>query len=266
MVSWAVLYGKTMERHTPVFDLSGLPQEVIAVIRPFAEELVCRLPERIETLAVTGSCLTGDYIHGISNINTVLVLRKIDVPELDIIASAEKRFRKKLLQAPLVITEEYIRRSLDVFPIEFLDIKLLHKTICGPDLFVNLAIDKSPLRLQCERDLKGKLIHLRQGYIACSGKPRGVKALLLQAFPGFFPLLRAMLHIIQMHTEPPAGKASVLEEAESAFNIPMAGLKEILLLKTQKRFCLDHKRGYYLFTEVCRITHELSVAMDTFPA
>jgi hypothetical protein len=255
-----------MELHAPVFDLAGLPQEVIAVIRPFTEELVFRMAERIETLAVFGSCMTGDYIHGVSNINSVLVLKVVNLPELDIIASVEKRFRKKLLGQPLIITEEYISRSLDVFPIEFLDIKLLHKTIYGPDPFVKLSINKATLRLQCERDLKSKLIHLRQGYIACSGKPREVKALLLQAFPGFFPLLRAMLHLVGMHAEPPAGKTNVLNEAESAFNIPLAGLKEILLLKAQKKFSLDQKRAKDLFTEVCRITHELSVAMDAYPA
>jgi hypothetical protein len=210
--------------------------------------------------------MTGDYIHGVSNINSVLVLKEINLPELDIIASVEKRFRKKLLGQPLIITEDYISRSLDVFPIEFLDIKLLHKIIYGPDPFVKLSINKATLRLQCERDLKGKLIHLRQGYIACSGKPRAVKALLLQAFPGFFPLLRAMLHIVGMHAEPPAGKTNILDEAESAFNIPLTGLKEILLLKAQKKFSLDQKRAKDLFTEVCRITHELSVAMDAYPA
>ncbi len=255
-----------MELHAPVFDLAGLPQEVIAVIRPFTEEIVFRLAEKIETLAVFGSCMTGDYIHGVSNINSVLVLKEINLPELDIIASVEKRFRKKLLGQPLIITEDYISRSLDVFPIEFLDIRLLHKTIYGPDPFVKLSINKATLRLQCERDLKGKLIHLRQGYIACSGKPREVKALLLQAFPGFFPLLRAMLHLVGMHAEPPAGKTNVIDEAESAFNIPLTGLKEILLLKAQKRFSLDQKRAKDLFTEVCRITHELSVAMDAYPA
>ena len=136
-----------MEQHAPVFDLAGLPQEVIAVMAPFAEELVFRLAERIETLAVFGSCMTGDYIHGVSNINSVLVLKEINLPELDVIASVEKRFRKKLLGQPLIITEDYISRSLDVFPIEFLDIKLLHKTIYGPDPFVKLSINKATLRL-----------------------------------------------------------------------------------------------------------------------
>lgn len=255
-----------MEKHTPEIDLSGLAPEVAAVVRPFAEELLAGLSGGIETLALTGSCLTGDYIPGVSDINSVVVLKEIALTELDALSRTFAHFKRKRVRVPLVVTQEYIRRSLDCFPIEFLDLKLFHKTICGPDPFSGLAVDASTLRLQCEHDLKGKLVHLRRGYIACAGKPRDLKALLLEAFPGYFPLLRAMLSLVKKNEAPPAGKASVLIEAESAFNLSLAGLREILALKAEKKwFSSDHRRYSDLFAEVCRITHDLSAAMDSHP-
>jgi len=252
-----------MEKHTLEFDLGGLAPEVAAVVRPFAEELLTGLSGKVEALALTGSCLTGDYIPGVSDINSVVVLQGIALPELDVLSRTFAHFRRKLVRVPLVITQEYIRRSLDCFPIEFLDLKLFHKTIYGPDPFSGLAIDASTLRLQCEHDLKGKLVHLRRGYIACAGKPQDLKTLLLEALPGYFPLLRAMLSLVQKNEDPPAGKASVLDEAESAFNLSLAGLRDVLSLKAQKRFSSDHRRFSDLFAEVCRITHDLSVTMDS---
>ncbi|MCE5275493.1 MAG: hypothetical protein LLG43_10175 [Deltaproteobacteria bacterium] len=253
-----------MEKHTLEIDLGGLAPEVVAVVRPFAEELLSGLSGRIEALALAGSCLTGDYIPGVSDINSVVVLQGIALLELDVLSSTFAHFRRKLVRVPLVVTEEYIRRSLDCFPIEFLDLKLFHKTIYGPDPFSGLAVEASTLRLQCEHDLKGKLIHLRRGYIACAGKPQDLKALLLEAFPGYFPLLRAMLSLVQKNAAPPAGKASVLDEAESAFNLSLAGLRDILALKAEKKwFSSDHRRFSDLFAEVCRITHDLSVTMDS---
>jgi hypothetical protein len=251
-----------MEQHAHDFDLTGLPPEVASVMQPFAHELMTGLTDRLESIAVTGSCLTGDYMPGISDINTVLVLREVGLPELDIITHTIYRYRKKMLRPPLAITDEYIKRSLDVFPIEFLDLKLFHKTIYGPEKLAKLPIEKLNLRLQCERDLKGKLINLRRGYIICQAKPKVLKSLLLEAFPGFFPLLRAMLYLVRINTEPPIGKASVLEEAESVFDISMAGLKEILLMKAQKKIFHKPKNIHALFEEVCRITNELSKAMD----
>ena len=39
---------------------------------------------------------------------------------------------------------------------EFLNFKLVHHTLYGEDLLAGLEIDKKDLRLQCERELKGK--------------------------------------------------------------------------------------------------------------
>ncbi|HVN70556.1 MAG TPA: hypothetical protein VMU10_00920 [Desulfomonilia bacterium] len=243
----------------PDLDLVALPQEAAAAFRPFAEELVKRFSTRLLSITVVGSCLTGDYISGVSDINSVLVLTEADIPELDTLASLS-HFKKKHIRSPLIMTEEYISRSLDVFPIEFLDIKLIHKTVHGPDFFENLSIDKAPLRLQCERDLKGKLIHLKRGYVACEGKLKGLKAILLEAIPGYFPLLRAMLYLVQSQ-EPPARKTDVLAKAEAEFHIPLTVLREIVTLKGS-RFSLNRDHILNLFREVSRITYELSVATD----
>jgi hypothetical protein len=243
------------------FELKGIPGEAAMVFQPFAQELLDKFSSRLLSLSVTGSCITGDFVPGRSDINSLLVLTKTDQPELDILASMS-RFKKKRINSPLVMTEDYIKRSLDVFPIEFLDIKLFHKTIYGPDHFGKLVIDKAQLRLQCERDLKGKLINLQRGYVSCEGRTRGIRALLLDALPGFFALLRSMLFLAQAPKEPPARKADVLIEAEAVYHISLSGLREIIALKADKGFFLNRDHIIGLFKEVYRITNELCVATD----
>ena len=70
------------------------------------------------------------------------------------------------------MTPEYIRTSLDVFPVEFLNFKLIHATVFGEDIFESLEINRMDLRRQCERELKVKLVSLRQGYISSLGDGR----------------------------------------------------------------------------------------------
>ena len=243
------------------FELKGIPVEAARVFQPFAQELLAKFPSSLLSLSLTGSCITGDFVPGQSDINSVLVLTQIEQPELDILASMS-RFKKSRIRSPLVMTEDYIRRSLDVFPIEFLDIELFHKTVYGPDHFSKIAIDMAHLRMQCERDLKGKLINLQRGYVSSEGRTREIRALLLEALPGYFALLRSMLFLVQAPKEPPARKADVLMEAEALYHIPLAGLREILALKEDKSFFLNRDKIANLFKEVCRITNELCVATD----
>jgi hypothetical protein len=247
----------------PDLSLTGIPREAAEIFRPFAEDLAGRFSAVLRSLTVTGSCLTGDYMPGISDINSVLVLAKTDVADLDILASMAGRSRKKRIRSPLVMTEEYIARSLDVFAIEFLDMRLFHLTVLGSDPFHKLAIERAPLRMQCERDLRGKLVNLQRAYIACEGAAPQVKDLLLDALPGYFPLLRAMLYLVRAPKEPPAPKADVLAEAESVFSVPLNGLRELLAAKAAGKLPRDRAAARALFQDLYRITHDLSAAIDT---
>ena len=243
-------------------NLTGIPREAADLFRPFAEACAARFSSIFRSLSVTGSCLTGDYIPGVSDVNSVLVLTRTDVTDLDVLASMGGRFRKKRIHSPLVMTGEYISRSLDVFAVEFLEMKLFHRTVLGEDPFHGLVIEKMPLRLQCERDLKGKLINLQRGYVSCEGRPKEVKGLLLEAFAGYFPLLRAMLYLMRIPEEPPAHKADVLSEAESVFDLPLKALRDIMTMKTGGVYPKDRASISALFQDLCRITHDLSIAVD----
>lgn len=246
--------------------LQGLHPQAEGILTSFVQETVSAFPQLILSAAATGSCLTGDYVHGTSDINSVVVIREMSPEFLDHLASMGRRYGKKRLRAPLVMTPEYIGRSLDVFPVEFLDIKLIHKTVYGEELFSDLAISRSLLRLQCERDLKAKLIHLHQGYISCSGGGRGLRALLMEAYPGFFPLLRAMLSIVRTEGTTSILKASVLADIEANFGITMEPLRQVKALGMKRAFGLDWNIPKQIFTELYRITHELSLAVDKLPS
>ncbi len=253
---------ETMSDQTNSANLPGLSPQMQENIRAFLQDILTSLPEKVLSVTLTGSCVTGDYLPGKSDINSVLVLMEITPQILDALASLGRRYGKKGLSAPLIMTPEYIERSLDVFPVEFLDLKLIHSTIHGRDFFSDLFINKSLLRLQCERELKSKLIHLHQGYISSSGKPRALKLLLTDAYPGFFPLFRAMLAIVQMSRTPPLSKEEVLSRIEAAFGVYLGPLRKIRVPEEKGRFGSGRQALKELFTEVYQLTHELSLAMD----
>ncbi len=242
--------------------LEGLPREAAVVIEAFADGLVERLGENLICLAITGSVLTPDYVARRSDINSIIVVRGMDMDLLEDLAALGKHHGKKGIRAPLIMTPEYIQRSRDVFPLEFLEIRLLHLTVFGEECFDKIPLEPAPLRHQCERDLKARLIHLRQGYIAAAGDTREITALLLEALPGYFPLLRAILLLTGWDEALPQHKPAVLEQADSRLEISTSCLNELLALRARKRPALDRARAQSLFKNLYDLTDALAVHVD----
>ncbi|MEA2102369.1 MAG: hypothetical protein U9P80_07320 [Thermodesulfobacteriota bacterium] len=243
------------------FDISGLAPQAAPVVQKFVRDVLSENREAIASVAVIGSAVTPDFIPHCSDINTVIVLGpSADMGILDSLASMGTRYGRKRVNAPLIMTKEYIEGSLDVFPIEFLDMKLFHHSVYGTDYFCDLDIQQGALRLQCERDLKSKLINLRQGYIYAGGKKKRLSDLLLSAWPGILPLVRAMILVVNGEIKA-IGREETLKQAHDVLDMDMGCLYEIWEIKQGKRDkSLNDVKA--LFKRVYDLIDELSVRVD----
>jgi len=214
-----------------MIDLN-LKDAIIERFKPFQNEILNRYRDNIHSITLTGSAVTEDFMPGKSDVNSVFVLREMDLNFLELLAPLGKKYRKKRIAAPLIMTPEYIMNSLDVFPLEFLNIKLLHKTILGEDLFRDLEINRSNLRLQCERELKVRLIGLRQGYISCLGNSKMLMDMFIQSFSGYIPLFKGI--ILLLGKEPPVTNPDVLSVLEEVSGVNASVFKTVLKQKKQK--------------------------------
>jgi hypothetical protein len=131
------------------------------------------------------------------------------------------------------MTPDYIKTSLDVFPIEFLNFRAIHHTVYGSDYFKNLSIERSHLRLQCEREIKSKLLWLHQSYIESLGSQELLLQRLTASITGFIPLFRAILYLAG-HEIVPSAHATVAD-LETKISLDQGAcriFKKILSLKT----------------------------------
>ena len=183
------------ESNTGQFE--GVAAQAQASIGQFVADIQDRLGDNLVSATVVGSAAGPDYQAGISDINTVLVLSNLDRTGLDAISGMGKSLRKLHMALPLLMTPEYIKRSLDVFGVELLDFQLSGKTVLGDNPFEGLAFERSDVRLQCERELKAMLIRLRQGYIAGAGNTRLLRDVLVSSGKTLLPYLRAMVWLNQ---------------------------------------------------------------------
>lgn len=200
--------------------------------KPFQDEVLKHHKDQIHSITITGSALTDDFDPEKSDVNSVVVLHKIDFQFLELLAPLGKTYGKKRIASPLIMTPEYVVNSLDVFPMEFLNIKLLHKTTFGEDLFQSLVIDKPDLRLQCERELKTRQIGLRQGYLSSSGDAKILTDLFNNTIAGYIPLFRSIIFILG--GEPPLRNENVLTVLSEITGTDTLVFKKILKQKQQK--------------------------------
>jgi hypothetical protein len=239
--------------------VDGLRVEIREPVRVFVEKLRAEQGENLQSVTVVGSSLTEDYRPGRSDINTVLVLGKLELDVLKALARMAGSMSKRKISAPLLMTEDYIRRSCDVFGIEFLDFQLTHKTILGTDPFGGLSLAKPDVRLQCERELKAALIRLRQGYIASAADRKLVRDILASAAGSLVPLLRAMFWLKDI--ERPGGGGQVFAKASTEFSIEVDSLLAARRWRHEKvRLQDDEIAG--AFESIYQAVKRLAVAVD----
>jgi len=181
--------------------LERVPPAVRAKAAPFLEELAKIVGPSLHSLHLVGSAVTPDWSAGRSDINTLLVLQEMDLVVLESIAPLGQRFKGSGIAPPLVMDVAYLRSSLDVFPMEFLEMRLIHETVLGEDLLASIAIDRGDLRHQCEREIKSRLVGLRQGYLRALGEPKALTEALVRFLSGYQPLARGIL--VLLGKEPP---------------------------------------------------------------
>lgn len=149
----------------------------------------------LKSIILYGSAASGDYTKKFSDYNLLIVLEKLGLGELKQISKVTNKWVKLNNPPPLMFTLERINNSLDVFPIEFLDIKDNHKVLYGEDPFKALEVNTANLRLELEHELKSKLIRFRELYILTEGNSSKVAELLVKSSSSFIALFKAVLRL-----------------------------------------------------------------------
>jgi len=213
-------------------NLDRLHPTAVERIKPFFEEILGRYVEGIHSINVTGTAITEDYDPRHSDVNSIIILKEMDLKFLEVLAPLGKKYGKQKVSAPLIMTPGYIERSVDVFPIEFLNFKLIHWTAFGEDIFEALKINLNDLRHQCERELKSKLIWLRQGYISSQGDRKILTEGFANSISGYIPLFRGIIMLFGKET--PIRQAEVINALSEATDVNTDVFKRVYRIKRER--------------------------------
>ena len=201
----------------PTLNLEKIPEVVQDDVRAFMNDLLAIHGEEIVSIVIYGSAAGGQYVPRRSDVNSAVIFGDIDFSVLKKSLSVISSAGRKKIRAPLFLTQEYILSSLDVFPIEFLDMQQQHVLIYGEDVLSSLDVPRQYVRLFCEQEIKGKLIRIRQAYLEVGLKPKAVDALLKDSLNSLIPIFRNLLRLRNKSVT--FDKTAVLEHACGEFQL-----------------------------------------------
>ncbi len=239
--------------------LKGLNPRVVEVLKPYCQEMVALHGADLKSIILYGSATGADFVPKRSNVNLMIIVGQVTQAALKKSLKTVAKGRKKGIVAPLFLDNEHIRRSADVFPIEFLDIQENHVLLYGTDPFASLEIDSGNVRLQCEHELKGKLIRVRQGYLERGLLKKDIASLLVESLTSFIPIFRNMLRL--KGQELPKTRREVIDKAAQTFEVSSGPFLRILGFKEGTKLP-DAKAVDEIFANYLSQLDKLAIAID----
>lgn len=196
--------------------------ETLAATRAWLEPVRQALGPDFLAAYLTGSVLTQGFEPRTSRVNILVVARALGGDMLEALAQAIPVPKSPPRFDPLFMTQSNIEKSLDTFPIEWLEIQERHLRLEGDDVIATLEVPRTYLRLQCEHELRGKFIQMRQAFLAHHDDAAKLERLLANAASGFAALFRTLLRL--RGETVPANSAQVIERVSDVFGLDAEGL------------------------------------------
>jgi hypothetical protein len=186
----------------------------------------------LESVILFGSAVAGDFHPEFSNVNLFCVVRESSFTALLALAPAVKWWDGQKQPPPLFMTHDEIKRSVDVFTIELIDMQQHHRVLFGEDILRGLSIPANLHRMQVEYELREKLALLRQHLLLAASNDSRLWELLLRSVSSFATLFRHALMVLGH--DAPAGKREAVEALAKRIGFDASGILRVLDVRERK--------------------------------
>ena len=234
--------------------------EVTNKARLLADDYRNVFGDDLVSVILYGSSVTKEYDPNKSDLNFLIVLSEEGIERLHLAHELVARWRKKKVGTPLFLTKDYIDFSLDTFPIEFLNIKLNRQVIAGEDVLAGISFKRDFIRMEGERELKGKLLLLRQRYVETRGKHKVLKELISASLPTFIFVFKGLLYLLGK--EVPETKEQTITIISQELKLDQGLFTSLLQLEAGTHKYSRQELGD-LFRRYLKEIRRLALLMDT---
>ena len=212
--------------------MSKVPQDPKEIFQEIIDEYKGIYGDDLVSIILYGSAVGKDYMPGKSDINLMIVLSEEGINNLDRAFKTIKKWHRRKVTTPLFLTKFYVESSTDVFPIEYLGFQRSHTLVYGEDILNDLTFKRELIRMQCEREIKGKLLLLRESYIESEGRGRILKDVIKNSMQAFLAVFDALLYLKGL--EIPEEKRLKIKATYGTFGLNEELFNRLLDIREQK--------------------------------
>lgn len=209
--------------------IDGLPGDTQKLLQTYVKEVKGVFGDQLEGMLLYGSAVRGEFLPGRSNLNILLLVSSYDSVVLKKYSVLHRQWAKEQIVVPLFLTEEELRMSSAVFPLEFLEIQEQHRVLGGRDPFIGFHVKTDRMREAVVQGLTGQLLRLRQRYVEGGGSDDATTILLPLSITSTLPLLRGVQRLlgrpVLSHSD------AVIKDVAGQLKLDLQGLLDVWLLK-----------------------------------
>lgn len=188
----------------------------------------------------------------------LLIVKEDSLQALEPLAAGKNILAWHNMPHPLVLTPQYIEASLDSYPLEFLHIKTGYQLVEGSDTVLqNLQFDKKDVRLQMEREIKGKYLLTLQAYLENNHSTRRLINVLQISAEALLPSLKGLLYLCEVHT--PITRLDIIEAAAENLHIDLKAYTKALSIRKHR---LSKTELQAFFSEYLQALYQMTNAID----
>ena len=171
-------------------------RDIETQIAAFAKQMQDHWGVSLSAIVLYGSAVRDDFVPGRSDLNFLVLGTDLPPHKLMDLQSLSKTWAKQRIATPIFMQLASVERALDSYPLEFLSMKAAYRVVSGVDVIKTLTFDRESIRLQCERELRGNLLHLRAGLVDCGRRRGRMQDLVRSSLPAFTAVLQGLLFVV----------------------------------------------------------------------
>ena len=166
-----------------------------ALVEDFLRKADHALPPGYSAV-VYGSAARADWLEGTSDINLLVIATPLGSAELRAVGPLLRDLPDDWRSPPLFLTPEEWGRAADVFAIELADMLCARVVLRGPDPLEAVQPHPTQLRVALERELRTRIVRLRQAYAASADDPAELGRHLQRSLAAVQTMARAGLMLV----------------------------------------------------------------------
>lgn len=159
-------------------------------------------------------------------IRVLIVVKTLEAADWTLMSSAFDRLRGRASVEPMLLTEQSLKSSTDIFPILIHEMKKGYQVVQGDDIVADLEVQRSHLRLRCEQELRSLQLRMQGICLMHFASPHRLRTALTRDYESFSGLLKIAFELGNVSYESDDG---LLRTFASKFDLeiePLLSAKE----------------------------------------